>query len=414
MNRIILIGNGFDLAHNLKTSYEDFLVWLWEDLATKLKDDWRAKKYGTEIIIRKGKMFHYDNARTNYQKLSLNIEQGNVEIVYKNLFLEIITKKIFLKNWVDLEEEYYQQIKNIVQGNPNPYKHEEKPIIKLNEDFEIIKQALNEYLSEITSKDIAKTENMSHLFYDGFELEDFQSSKENLFIEFAADVLFNYKFDNTYSSVRSVVFEDIVYKCKIKEEDVTVKHVIENLRQRDKLHLYGMKIYPQNTLILNFNYTNTEAKYVVEGKPTHSIHIHGELNNDKNPIIFGYGDELADEYKEIENLKNKDFFKNIKSINYLKTGNYRNLLSFIDSNYYQVFILGHSCGNSDRTLLNTLFEHKNCVSIKPFFYEKEENGMKQDDYEDIIINISRNFNDKKAFREKVVNRTRCCPLPQLT
>lgn len=27
MNRIVLIGNGFDLAHGLKTRYEDFINW---------------------------------------------------------------------------------------------------------------------------------------------------------------------------------------------------------------------------------------------------------------------------------------------------------------------------------------------------------------------------------------------------
>ena len=27
MNRIILVGNGFDLAHNLPTKYEDFINW---------------------------------------------------------------------------------------------------------------------------------------------------------------------------------------------------------------------------------------------------------------------------------------------------------------------------------------------------------------------------------------------------
>ena len=29
MNRLVLIGNGFDLAHGLKTRYEDFLNWYW-------------------------------------------------------------------------------------------------------------------------------------------------------------------------------------------------------------------------------------------------------------------------------------------------------------------------------------------------------------------------------------------------
>src|SRR5690606_10965196 len=27
MNRLILVGNGFDLAHGLKTSYKDFIIW---------------------------------------------------------------------------------------------------------------------------------------------------------------------------------------------------------------------------------------------------------------------------------------------------------------------------------------------------------------------------------------------------
>ena len=30
MNRLVLIGNGFDLAHGLKTSYADFINWYWE------------------------------------------------------------------------------------------------------------------------------------------------------------------------------------------------------------------------------------------------------------------------------------------------------------------------------------------------------------------------------------------------
>lgn len=99
------------------------------------------------------------------------------------------------------------------------------------------------------------------------------------------------------------------------------------------------------------------------------IHIHGELNKENNPIIFGYGDESADDYKKIEKLNDNEYLKNVKSINYLQTDNYKKMLGFINSDYYQVFILGHSCGSSDKTLLNTLFEYKNCVSIKPFYYK---------------------------------------------
>lgn len=38
MNRIILVGNGFDLAHGLKTRYEDFINWYFEQLKKELSD----------------------------------------------------------------------------------------------------------------------------------------------------------------------------------------------------------------------------------------------------------------------------------------------------------------------------------------------------------------------------------------
>jgi len=38
MNRIILIGNGFDLAHRMKTSYNDFLHHYWSDIITQLSN----------------------------------------------------------------------------------------------------------------------------------------------------------------------------------------------------------------------------------------------------------------------------------------------------------------------------------------------------------------------------------------
>jgi hypothetical protein len=31
VNRLILVGNGFDLAHGLKTSYKDFIDDFWEE-----------------------------------------------------------------------------------------------------------------------------------------------------------------------------------------------------------------------------------------------------------------------------------------------------------------------------------------------------------------------------------------------
>ena len=116
---------------------------------------------------------------------------------------------------------------------------------------------------------------------------------------------------------------------------------------------------------------------------------------------------IIENYNKIEKLQNNDFLENIKSISYHKTRSYRELLNFISLGPYQVFIMGHSCGNSDRTLLNTLFEHDNCISIK-VFYRQYEDGA--DNYIDLIKNISRNFNNKPNMRDIVVNRENCSPL----
>ena len=170
-------------------------------------------------------------------------------------------------------------------------------------------------------------------------------------------------------------------------------------------------LLPDQILLLNFNYTTTADMYLYKNSGFEVNHIHGTLGDDLNHIIFGYGDEMDDDYKTISKLNDNDYLTNIKSIRYLETDKYRQLLRFINSDYYQIYIMGHSCGNSDRTLLNTLFEHPKCVSIKPFYYQwQDERGEWQDNYIEIIQNISRNFNSMQTMRDRVVNKEFCRPL----
>ena len=167
-------------------------------------------------------------------------------------------------------------------------------------------------------------------------------------------------------------------------------------------------------VFLNFNYTKTidlyiykfEQRFIVKQE---QIQIHGRLKDLNNEINFGFGDEMDDDYKKIENFDDNEYLRNFKSFQYLQNSNYKNLLDYIDSDKFQVYIMGHSCGLSDRTLLNTVFEHKNCRSIK-VFYHKRQDGT--DNYTEIIQNISRHFNKKAMMRERIVNKSLCEPLEQ--
>ncbi len=92
-------------------------------------------------------------------------------------------------------------------------------------------------------------------------------------------------------------------------------------------------IDPEHILALNFNYTPTFEKLYAPCSEVEIINIHGELKNTANPIVFGYGDELDDDYKEIEKTNDNDFLDNIKSVAYGNTDNYRRLLEFLQISY---------------------------------------------------------------------------------
>jgi hypothetical protein len=176
---------------------------------------------------------------------------------------------------------------------------------------------------------------------------------------------------------------------------------------------------PNSTMVLNFNYTNTIENYIdyfpdeFSKKFSHNVninYIHGQLNNIDNPIIFGFGDELDSLYKDLESKNINDYFKFIKSFWYFKTQNYRNLTRFIESDNYQVLILGHSCGLSDRTMLNMIFENTSCKSIK-IYAHKKDNGSTN--YETMTHEISRHFGDKRMFRNLMVSENPKNTMPQL-
>ena len=154
---------------------------------------------------------------------------------------------------------------------------------------------------------------------------------------------------------------------------------------------------PKTSLILNFNYTDTIYKYTDDSRIRVNF-IHGKINDSANPIIFGFGDELDSDYKKIEEAKEKGFLDYMKSFGYSKNSNYHNLIRFISSDNYQVYILGHSCGLSDRTMLNMIFEHDNCKSIKIFYHGTSE----KNNHTELTQEISRHFHNEGKMRERIV------------
>jgi hypothetical protein len=192
--------------------------------------------------------------------------------------------------------------------------------------------------------------------------------------------------------------EEKIYRS-IKERELAVSY------KRSGAGRSKAELNPTRVMLLNFNYTKTPTLYTQKHSHVSINYIHGCLDCPES-VIFGYGDELDDGFKKLKDRNNNECLRHMKSIHYLESDNYRKMLKFIESAPFQVCIMGHSCGNSDRTLLNTLFEHRNCVSIKPYYYIKGQ----EDNYLELVQNISRNFTDMKLMRDRVVNKEYCEPL----
>lgn len=405
MNRIVLIGNGFDLAHGLKTKYEHFIDWYWKDWGKRLlyslnkteTDGLCSFKLKESVKLANWAYvweFHYQR-RYPLMPWDLNDvinrakEDNDLCDYWISPFLQQICKSIETKKWVDIENEYYDLLAKCALK-----KRAETTVEELNQHLRTLQDKLVQYLSLVNQTNTEIHESIWNKIYSPINPNDISIEKFSQLKEY---IDWCVKQDNTYWVSKMQRYEegfDSDYVNSYKE------HYNENYY----LDYPRPFMLPDYIMILSFNYTKTPHLY--HNQNFFLNYIHGELDNPQN-IIFGYGDEMDKDYQSLKNLNDNGCLRNLKTIKYLETDNYRNALAFMNSAPFQVYIMGHSCGNSDRTLLNTLFEHKNCISIKPYYYIKEDGS---DNYLDIIQNISRNFTDMKLMRDRVVNKTYCEPL----
>jgi len=348
VNRLIIMGNGFDLAHDLKTSFKNFMEDYFSEILKNIKHNF--KHNDPLITINSSASFERLNGNFSPSEAFLEVRSlmnnSRITIEKESELLKNIYSEIEAKTWVDIEIIFFKMLK----GSSN---NEEK-IKRLNLEMDHLKKLLKDYLEK--------------------EYEE--------------------------SNLKSISKIENQFKGRFKKSEAQ-----PNTLTKDK--------NISSICVLNFNYTKTPELYLKElAIDNQHIQIHGSLEGDditSQGLVFGFGDELDEEYLKFENLENDDLFEHIKSFKYLQFQNYRILLDFVESKPFQVHVYGHSLGLSDRTLLNTIFENENCISIK-IFYHKWDGG---DDFEKKTYAISRHFKSKASLRSKVVNKEYCEPMGQL-
>ena len=129
MNRLVIIGNGFDMAHGLKTSYMDFINWYWERrLNAMLTEDSAVSedclcKLEIKNTTECANWFNFFFSHSlrdlitrewkypPFEIISAFKENADEFSVTYSHFFGTILQSIETRGWVDIETDYYQLLK---------------------------------------------------------------------------------------------------------------------------------------------------------------------------------------------------------------------------------------------------------------------------------------------------------------
>lgn len=199
INRIILIGNGFDLAHGLKTSYADFIDYYWEYWEKRLQGSYLGDELTDNpcSISQKGEqhLWYWLFPTIDVQRRTKISPKDAIEMaknspdviaIKKSPFFEHIDKAAETKSWVDIENEFYLWLKKIFKKGNCEY---DSPI-PLNKELELIKNKLIEYLKFIQEEQIKPELVKDYIWdviYEPFAAKDISNGGSRKFNEFLSE-----------------------------------------------------------------------------------------------------------------------------------------------------------------------------------------------------------------------------------
>ena len=334
---ILVIGNGFDIAHHLPTQYSDFL-----DFVKAYKDPGESDYSQFIIAIKEGNEVLCNEINS--------LIEGSVLLDY---FLSIYENrcKEGKKGWIDFESE----ISFIVQ--------------KLDE----AKQDIQEKFSKVG--DSVKLDKLIAKYLKPIIVANPDKAPNTLAEEHSYEPrFFDYQANRVLGSLNKLIrlLEIYLYEYVEKQD---CKYRIQDLNGR------GID------RVLSFNYTDTFKKYYdPEGKAQYCF-IHGkaqESNIDTCNLVLGIDEYLPSDRVDSDNqfVWFKKFYQRI----YKETGSeYLDWITNFEMandrtpkanpSHMDIFIYGHSLDVTDKDILSRLIMMKN--STTHIFYHNRESMAKQ-------------------------------------
>ena len=338
--KLLVIGNGFDLAHNLPTKYTDFLRY--------------CKEYNEKDPV----------------SVSDDMNQEFLNFIKNNIWLNYFTKlnKRDKENtWIDFEKEIAYIIDSFeeegveIAGVENTL-GKKVYTIESEKHCDRLNQFINEFTTIEKVKVYSNVNTLQKLSPNNKKkrvLKGNQITNVSSFINFIYQELRNFA---RAFEIYCLYINSIEVKNFGKSSENEYEKILNN---KALFHI---------DYVLSFNYTNTYERLYKKDNIKY-CYIHGKAQEDKTKtnIIFGIDDNLKDgkENEKFEYVKFKKYYQRIV----LKTGSeYKDwLIKAADPNekISDVYIVGHSLDKTDYDILYEIFECKN-VRVTVYYYNQSD------------------------------------------
>lgn len=344
---ILLLGNGFDLYHNLPTRYIDFL-----HIADFLTKNYTYDAYRTvgqvlsDLKLQEKNPFIkrcYEVHKVIYDDMSL--EPGKVreliDYVKGNIWFEYFLSSLNDDvGWIDFERE----------------------IAKVIHIFDNLSKKFNGTSFEL---DLHSAETFIILKYFDFFVKSFKIQKDGAILY---NVKKEYQLNTPFGSDIYIIQESLIIKRLFDQ--------LEDFKASLKmyLHLFAEKVFDKNNVkssvvtrhdallyadyIITLNYTHTYENLYVNGEV---FHLHGDIDHQ---IVLGIN---PDKYDDLETIDTSfiAFKKYYQRILYETDTNY--LLWKKEDPYTKdnvnLTVMGHSLDITDRDIILDLFEISSKITI---------------------------------------------------
>lgn len=347
---VFVIGNGFDMAHELNTDYWSFANWLYTDVILKeleeCHDHGKAGDLLQSIYEGNQKLSFFYKADGKALSLKKVIDSNHLIILlnYNQLGFLSTLYEGGAADWNQVESIYFREICYLIE-KANSQEGDSQEILcrlieGLDRQFDIIKRYLQRYLK---TKQIPARETISN----------FTSILNNLTKEYETLTVVNFNYTDSFSR----------YKPNIL-------HITsENIRQ---------------------------------------INVHGVLNEENDApsnIVFGFGNEDDPEYKKIKGRDLRKVYTNFKTFEYVKRAQYSQVLGAMAGRdeSIDIHVFGHSLSMCDKTLLKTMFTSPSCHKIQLYKRTDLDEESQIEDFMEKVFNIDMIVESESTVRSKVVN-----------